>query len=504
MQAFAPMRGPRQPAHLMFRLLAIAFLASAAFADELETQVKRLTDAFALIEHNAADPVLSEQAFYQGAIPGMLRRLDPHSVFFDPQQFEQLKQMETSTRKGFGSVVSILPGRVIVLQTLPGTPSAKSGMSPGDEMLALNGIRLDRLDTEQLIGLLQQSRQQPARITIRRPGNVRLVELTLTPEEMQKPSVERAFFLKPGIGYLRVASFDEKTGKEIKEAIEKLGGSNLRGLVLDLRDNPGGMMVSALETASLFLKPGLTLLTVRGRAVPQKEEKVPAEATPYTFPLAALINGKSASASEIVAGALQDHDRAFIVGEPSFGKGLVQSVFPLADSAGLALTTALYYTPSGRSIQKPLDASQFALAATASHPNARNDFQTDKGRLVRGGGGIGPDEIVSPPQVSHFRAILEASASFTSFATEYTQKHKVTEAFEVAPELLDDFKVWLAQRTIQPSIAEWSRDRDFIRIRLKTEIFNQSLGVEKGDEIEAQRDPQILRAIELVAKSAGS
>jgi carboxyl-terminal processing protease len=488
----------------VFPLIFVLAFAAVAEEDVLETQVHRLTKAYALIEQNAADPVSSEQAFYQGAIPGLLRRLDPHSVFFDPQQFEQLKQMETSTRKGFGSVVSVLPGRVIVLQTLPGTPSAKSGMSPGDEMLAINGYRLDRLDTDQLIGLLQQSRQQPVRLLLRRPGNVRPLELTLTPEEMQKPSVERAFFLKPGIGYLRVASFDEKTGAEIKDAIEKLGGKELKGLVLDLRDNPGGMLTSALQTASLFLKPGSTLLTVRGRAVPQKEEKVPANATPYQFPVAALINAKSASASEIVAGALQDHDRGFIIGEPSFGKGLVQSVFPLGDSTGVALTTALYYTPSGRSIQRPFDAAQFALAATASHLNSKAEFRTDKGRIVRGGGGIIPDEIVRPPDVSRFRVAVEASAAFTTFATEYTQSHKITESFDVAPELLDEFRVWLAQRQIQPSLAEWSRERDFLRNRLKAEIFNQSLGVEKGDEVEAQRDPLILRAMELMSKSPGS
>jgi carboxyl-terminal processing protease len=476
---------------------ALFLMASCALAaDDLENQVKRLTDTFALIEQNAADPVSSERAFYQGVIPGMLRRLDPHSVFFDPQQFEQLKQLETSTRKGFGSVVSVLPGRVIVLQTTPGTPSAKSGMSPGDEILAINNVRLDRLNLDQLIGLLQESRQQPAHLVVRRPGNMRLLDFTLTPEEMQQPSVERAFLVRPGIGYVRVASFDEKTGAQIKEAIESLGGRKLKGLVLDLRNNPGGMLTSALETASLFLKPGLPILTVRGRAVPQKEEKVPAGAKPYDFAVAALINGKSASASEIVAGALQDHDRAVIVGEPSFGKGLVQSVFPLADSTGLALTTALYYTPSGRSIQRPFDAAQFALGATAAHPNAKSEFRTDKGRIVRGGGGIMPDEAVDPPPVSRFKGALEASGSFTSFATEYTQKHKVTERFEVTPALLDDFHAYLAEHNIQPGVAEWSRELDFIRNRIKTEIFNQSLGVEKGDEIEAQRDPQIQRAVE--------
>src|SRR5882724_4209526 len=190
----------------MVRFLpAVLLLASSASADDLDSEVKRLVSAYALVEQNAADPVSSEQLFYQGVIPGMLRRLDPHSVFFDPQQFEQLKRLETSTSKGFGSVVSVLPGRVIVLQTTPGTPSAKSGMSPGDEILAINGYEISRLDLDQLTQLLSQSRQQNAQLIVRRIGIPRMMSFTLVPEEMQASSVERAFFLAAGIGYIRVA-----------------------------------------------------------------------------------------------------------------------------------------------------------------------------------------------------------------------------------------------------------------------------------------------------------
>src|SRR5438477_6305567 len=303
----------------MYRRLAalLLLLVSGLPADDLETEVKRFVDAYVILEKEAADPVAPEKAFYEGAIPGLLRRLDPHSVIFDPGQFEQLKQLETSTIIGFGSVVSILPGRIIVLQTLPGTPSAKSGMAPGDEILAINGYAIDRLDMDQMVALLTQSRQQPARLVVRRPGNARPLDFVLTPEEMQSPSVDRAFFLKPGVGYLRVSSFDEKTGEQIKEAIEKLGGANLKGLVLDLRNNPGGLLPAALQTSALFLKPGQKLLTVRGRKVEEQDQNVPPGSVPYTFPMAVLINAKSASASEIVSGALQDHDRAAIIGEPS-------------------------------------------------------------------------------------------------------------------------------------------------------------------------------------------
>ncbi len=465
--------------------------------------VKRLVDAYSILETYSADPVDPEKVFNQGALPGLLRRLDPHSVFFDPGQFEQVKQMQESTTKGFGTVVSLLPGRVIVLQATPGTPSGRSGIAPGDEILAINNIRLDRLEVEQLAELLGQSRQHPAKLDVRRPGVVRLMQFTLVPEEMQAPSVDRAFLLKPGYGYVRVTSFEEKTAAQIKEAIEKLGGQNLKGLVLDLRKNPGGLVTAALNTASLFLQPKQSILTIHGRKVAETVERVPDSAQPYTFPLAVLLDEKSASASEIVAGALQDHDRATILGVPSFGKGLVQNVFPLSDGSGMALTTALYYTPSGRSIQKQFQEhfgnEDFALAATAAHPNTRTDFKSDKGRPLQGGGGIIPDVTVSPEPYTRLNAVLEQSASFTSFATEYLKNNKITADFDVTPQLLDTFREYLSERNIQPNLQDWSRNRDFIQNRLKTEIFNQGLGIEKGDEVEAQRDPGILKALEVLS-----
>src|ERR1700691_207373 len=181
------MRNRLRAAAILALLLCLASLASD---DGLESSIKTITEAYAIVEDNAADPGSGEQAFFQGAIPGMLHRLDPHSVFFDPGQFEQLKKLQTSTDKGFGSVVSVLPGRVIVLQTLPGTPSAKSGISPGDEILAVNGYQLTHLDTDTLIALLTDSRQQQAQLVVRRPGNARFLTFVMTPEEMQEPSVE--------------------------------------------------------------------------------------------------------------------------------------------------------------------------------------------------------------------------------------------------------------------------------------------------------------------------
>ncbi len=484
-------------------LLLCSLTASGLLAaDDLASQMKSVLDAYSAAEQNAADPVSMEPVFYQGAIPALLRTLDPHSIFFDPDQFEQLRKMEQSTQKGFGSVVSLLPGRVIVLQTLPGTPSAKAGLVPGDEIVGINGYLISRLDLDQLTELLSQSRQRAAQLDVRRPGAARLMHLTLIPEDMQSPSVERTFFVAAGIGYIRVSSFDQRTGSDIRQAIEKLGGEHLAGLVLDLRNNPGGVVDAALDTASLFLDPGAKIVTVRGRHVPEKVETVPPLAKPYKFKLAILINAKTASAAEIVSGAMQDLDRAVILGETSYGKGLVQSVYPLTAGAGLALTTALYYTPSGRSIQKPLsvqhpgEGGTFELGAATAHPNQQTDFHTSKGRPVAGGGGIHPDIVVGPPAMNPLEAALEASGSFTNFATEYLRDHKITPDFDITAAVLNAFQIFCSDRSIQPSLSDWLSERDYISNRLKTEIFNQAFGVERGDEVEAQRDPVILKAIQ--------
>jgi len=480
-------------------LLPILFLfATPPSTEDLEAALKRFTDVISIVETEAADPVNTQQAVYDGAIPGMLRTLDPHSIFFDPDQNEQLKQMENSERKGFGTVVSVLPGRVIVLQTMAGTPSAKAGLQPGDEIIAVNGVELARLPFEQIVGFLGESHQHRAQLIVRRPGNVRLLQFVLDPELLDSPSVDRAFMLQTGIGYIRVDAFDPQTGKQLHDAIEKLGGAQLKGLVLDLRDNPGGVVQAALEAASFFLKPGQKVLSVKGRSIEEQSVEVPKTATPYPFPLAILVNGKTASASEILTGALQDHDRAVVIGEPSYGKGLVQNVFPLTGNTALALTTAFYYTPSGRSIQKPLASGHLEIEKQAQQ------FHTDSGRSVTGGGGIQPDLLVGPEAQTRLRVALDASGIFASFATDYLQKHetKINQSdFEVTPALLEDFQVYAGQRSIQPSVGEWAEERDWVQSRLKQEIFNQALGVAKGDEVEAQRDPAVRAAIErLVAR----
>jgi carboxyl-terminal processing protease len=452
-------------------------------AAQLEPYVKKFADILAIVQEHSAEPPLLDPAMNQGALPAMLKPLDPHSIFFDPDNFKQLQEMETSVRRGFGTIVSLLPGRVIILQTQAGSPSARAGLQAGDAIVAINGYALAQLDTEQLVGLLGQARTMKVKLDVHRQNTPRLLEFFLSPEAIDTPSVERVFLLPSGVGYLRIGGFEVKTGKEIRAAIEKLGGDKLKGLVLDLRNNPGGVVGAAIETASLFLQPGQRIFSIRGRSKETENVDVAADAKGYRFPLAVLVNEKSASASEIIAAAMQEHHRGFVIGQPTYGKGLVQNVFPLSNKSALALTVAYYYTPEGRSLQRPLRDSQIdaTLATTA--------------------GGLRPEYPVAPEAQTRLRIALDASGSFTTFATEFTRREKVTPSFEVSNALLDVFRSWLGEHRIQPGVTEWVVDTFWIRNRLRQEILNQGVSVERGDEVELERDPLMNRALDLIRTS---
>ena len=468
-------------------------------AEDLDPALRRFVDVLSMVQTEAAEPPPVDKLVYEGAIPAMLRQLDPHTQFFDPAQFQQLKQMEDSEQKGFGSIVSVLPGQVIFLQTLPGTPSNKAGIQAGDELVAVNNIAIRSLEPQDIIQLLTQARQQRVAVYVRRQGSPRPLEFRLTPELVDAPSVDRAYLLEPHVGYIRLASWDLQTAKQLTDAIAKLGGPSLTGLVVDLRNNPGGVVKASLDAAAMFLTPGQRILTAKGRTSGPQNADVPKDAKPFRFAVSILINAKTASASEIFSGALQDHDRATIVGETSYGKGLVQSVMPLSDGAGLAITTAFYYTPSGRSIQHPLKDS--ALSETFNdRPNpGAPTYKTDKGRVVTGGGGIQPDIRIGPAPLNRLETVLDASGVLTSFATNYLATHApLPDRFEVTAEMLDELKVFLSTRSIQPGIGEWSSERGWVSQRLKEEIVTQARGVAAGEEVQARHDPQVQAALRAV------
>jgi carboxyl-terminal processing protease len=331
---------------------------------------------------------------------------------------------------------------------------------------------------EQLVEYLAYTRQREARLAVRRQNFPRPLEFMLLPQTLDAPTVDRSFFLRDGIGYIRVASFEAKTGKDFAAAIEKLGGNGLPGLVVDLRNNSGGVFTSALEMAALFLPPAARITSIRGRA--KKEEPIEVPANPektYRFPVAVLVNEKTASASEVFCAALQDHGRAKIVGASTYGKGLVQSVFPVSGGNGLALTTAYYYTPKGRSLQKKLD-----------------DAQIDPS-LATQQAGVHPDVEMSPEPPTRLRAFLDTNGLITSYATEWVQRNPTpSPQWELPLQALDAYRVWLSEKDVLPGLTEWNWDRDWIRQRLEQEIVNLTLGVEQGDQREIRHDRQAVAA----------
>ncbi len=461
-------------------ILAAQILSAQQDPEGLAEHIRRFTQVFALVEEHAAEKVDAKTAFEAGALPAALRKLDPHSVFFNKDQFEQLREMETSTRKGFGSIVSVLPGRVIILQTMPGSPSQRAGLSPGDEIVAINNVPLSRFDTEQMVEYLAYTRQKEALLAVRRQNFPRPLEFVLSPATLDAPTVERAFYLSTGIAYVRIGGFEANTARDFAKALEQLGPAQIKGLVLDLRTNSGGVLASAIEIASLFLPPGTRITSVKGRAKKEDAIDSPKDGKQaYLFPVSILVSEKTASASEVLAAALQENGRAKILGTPTYGKGLVQSVFPLSGGNGLALTTAYYYTPQGRSLQRKLEGAQIDPT------------------LATGQAGLQPNIPVAPEGATRLRAFLDGNGLITQFATEWTRQNpQPKNGWSLPLQTLDQYQAWLGARNVLPGLAEWGRDRDWIQNRLEQEILNQTLGVEKGDEVEARFDPQVRRAVE--------
>ena len=482
---------------LLVFLLFFSLPLQADEATDLEEPLLKFVDVFNVVDRELADTFDASDAIYHGALPGMVRTLDPHSAFLDPDQFESLQEMQRSTEKGFGSVVNLLPGRVIVLQTLPGSPSERSGLLAGDEIVAVNGYQLAYLGIQQLVALLGQSRRARAELMVKRSSFPKLLPMALVPAELADPSVTRAFLLEDGIGHVKVGNFEQHTARELRDAIEQLGGRSLRGLVLDMRGNPGGVIEAAVQAASFFLESGQRILWIEGRDGPQEDLRVPDGADPYKFPVAVLVDAKTASAAELVTAALQDNDRTVVLGESSFGKGIIQSVFSLPEGTALALTTAQYLTPDRKVIQRPLgDCKLFELVKC---PEDSEDGAVPEPPR----GGIEPDETVLPRGYTDLEAVIEATNSFFDFAQKYFDVHRdINEDFTVSPQMLDDFQLFLSERRIRPALSEWSVTLEFIRSRLKQEVFNLALGVDKGDEIEVRRDPQVLAGVRHIKDKA--
>lgn len=483
------------------------------------TEVARV---YAAVEANYLAPVDPDQTLLDGAIRKALATLDPFSSFFDRDQFKQLQEQTRGQALGFGSILFVSPGKVLVIETAQGSPSWRAGMGPGDEIVEVNGTRLAGLDMQSLIEVLQNARSGPVRLGVIHPGRFVAQDINLNPAEVALPTADKVFLLKPGIGYIHLTGFESKTPQELSDALGKLtapaagtppGSSvagagrrvdskqgSLQGLILDLRDNHGGEVDAAIGVASLFLPPGLSVLTIRGRV--QAPQTIRTAAPPpayhsYRGPLVVLVNGDTASAAEVVAAALEEHDRAVIAGEPTFGKGVVQSVMPLSDSMALALTTAQYFTPSGRSIQRPIPGTSLA-AMDPSRTGQTSGFRTDDGRGLAASGGVTPDAIIPAQPTDPWLAFLDQRGAFTDFASDYRSSHgQIPRSFQPDAQTLSDFRDFLQRSGVLAPEEYWSHDHDYVKLRIRTEIMNLVYGLPVGDQVATEGDPQVEAAADL-------
>ncbi len=476
---------------------------SATDESQFRDSVKSFTDVYSLVEKNYAEPINGDKAdtaIYDGAIPGMLRVLDPHSNFYDPKAYARLREDQRGHYYGVGMVIQEqVDKKVYVITPYEGTPSFRAGIHPGDVISAVDGKTTDGWTSDQVAKALKGPKGTHVQVTTTRIGQAAPLVFDLVRDEIPHPSVDLKYEIRPGIGYIHLTQFQETTGDEMTEDINGFG--ELRGLVLDLRNNPGGLLSQAVDVCDHLLSKGQGIVSQRGRAYPDQNYTATHGNNGKTFPIVVLVNRGTASAAEIVSGALQDHDRALIVGETTFGKGLVQTVYNLSENTGLALTTYHYYTPSGRLIQRNYtgvslyDYYYNHAGALPSNSTNQEVKLTDSGRTVYGGGGITPDEKVDTPEANKFQDDLLNRDVFFKFAPVYVSTHPVDKNFQVDDAVLSEFKKFLTSQNVDWNEAQITPVEDWLKTRIKEKILTIQFGQLQGLRTLADWDPEIQKAV---------
>jgi len=471
---------------------------------QIRDNLKSFTDVYALVEQNYAEPIHGDKAdaaIYDGAIPGMLRVLDPHSNFYDPKAYAKMREDQRGHYYGVGMVIQQQNNKVYVITPYEGTPSFRAGIRPGDIISAIDGKSTDGMTSDLVAKSLKGPKGTHVQVAMVREGQAKPLVFDLVRDEIPHPSVDLKYEIRPGVGYIHLTQFQETTAQEVNQAINSF--PNLKGLVFDLRGNPGGLLSQAVEVCDHLLSKGQSIVSQRGRAYPDQNYTATHGNDGKTFPIVVLVNRNTASAAEIVSGALQDHDRALIVGETTFGKGLVQTVYNLSENTGLALTTYHYYTPSGRLIQRNYAGvslyDYYYNHAGASPNNATNREVklTDSGRTVYGGGGITPDEKIDSPKSNHFQDVLldPTKAVFFHFAAHYLANRTVDRNFQVDDAVMSEFKQYLTSQSIPWTEADLNGVSDWLKISIKEKIFTSQFGQLQGLHVMADWDPMIQKAL---------
>jgi len=488
---------------------------SASDESTLRDSLHEFTNVYDLVEQNYAEPLSQDRidkAIYDGAIPGMLHELDPHSNFYDPKAFAQMREDQHGNYYGVGMQIQPQPDksgviRIVVLAPFEGTPAFKAGIRPGDVILSVDGKSTDGLDSVAVATMLKGPKGTHVSVAMGREGKDTPLTFDLVRDAIPHPSVDFSFTLRPGVGYIHILNFSsESTSREFGDALDKLQASNggeLHGLVIDLRDNPGGLLNEAVNICDKLLQKGQVVVSQHGRAFPDQIYKAThGEEGSGRYPIVVLVNRNTASAAEIVSGALQDHDRALIVGETTFGKGLVQTVFQVSENTGLALTTYHYYTPSGRLIQRSYDhVSLYDYyyvrddAKKADKSNLEVKL-TDSGRTVYGGGGITPDEKIDTPKLSRFQVALQFQHyAFFNFAKHYLGTRTISRDFVVDDAVMQQFKDYLKANQIDASDADLANQAEWVKARIKAALFTYEFGQLEGLKVLDQYDPEIAKAM---------
>ncbi len=458
---------------------------------------------------------------YRMAIDGMLHELgDPHTVFMTPDDYQQLRIQTQGEYGGLGIQINVRDGWVTVIAPLPGTPGERAGLRSGDRIIEVEGKSTHGWSTDDAVARLRGKPGEGVDMQVARVGVDDPIPFHIVREEIHVKSVPTAYMLGNGIGYMELTVFSQTSTDEIREAIAKLKSQGMKSLVVDLRRNPGGLLDQGVSVSDLFLDKKKPVVETHGRLANMNQSFVASTADQYPdLPIVLLVGPFSASASEIFSGALQDHDRALVIGQTTYGKGSVQTIYQLSGGNVLKLTTGRWYTPSGRSIQKPFDSDKpDALIANASVRDdtsdvARDDslpketFHTDMGRIVYGGGGIRPDIIVKDTVTQAERALGQAAEKYGSkfydalfaFAVKYAHDHPALKrGFELEPGVLDDFYSALEQKGVSVDRSVYEAASGSVERAIGLEVARDKWGEPGRRERLNAQDPQVRMAISVL------